>query len=879
MNTHPSNLSAGKVRHAVPLGFWIIILLLVSGASHAFGEAAAIDKRAMDYYVATTGDDNHSGTRDAPFATLTRARDAIRQLKKDGRFDAPVTVTVRGGTYFLEEPIVLGSEDSGTPDKPVTYQAAIGETVILSGGVPIEGPWNPISLNGTPAFVTEVNGTADRRVKQIIRIDDSARVAVEGVWSRKDRYLHDQAFKKSLKSVTFSPDLPEDGRYDVYLRWTQRDDAARKVPVDVRFKGGTQRYIISQATRGGWYRLGTHDFAADSDRAVIVRNNDTEGLVMAEAVMFIKAESPSPWVFRQLIENDEMQIRARYPNTGHLYATGGGVDHLTMRPAELKASWGEEPDAQVHLVAGAKFFNQLPTIASVDPMSGTVNIEDECFTGIRNNNSFHVEGIRSELDAPGEWYLDSAAGRLYFKPKNSTPGRVIAPRLNSIFRLMGDAEKGTYAEHIGIRGFSIRHTGYTLGHLEPRVNTDGAVILENARNCTIAGNEFQHLGGYAIWLRLDSRENRIERNSAKELGAGFVLATGALLSYMEPHLVLDHRPQAATLYPVNNTIAGNTARGLGRIRYYNAGVHLDSRPENLLMEIGNRISNNTFSDLSRNGIFAFRNQGGNVIEFNHIHDFLKETIDGAGIHIASMSKLNAPNWILNNHIHDGHGISRNHGQPARRTYAYGVYLDWYSSYSTVADNVIRDCSGGHGDSATRVFMGGVHNELTNNLPEGDTQKAGAGVDVSNRISTAGRTHVGCVVDCFDRDRVSLEGKWQTVSKPGFGNLLNYFYKQSAAEADAGTKAVFELPVPQDGNYDVFVFTIGDSGQATKAPVEIIHADGTTRTTLDLSQDNVWVLIGNHRFRKDSGTIVFAADGADGRVVAHKIGLIRTGSPR
>lgn len=853
---------------------WVVVCPAALGQGEV--SPAGADERVISLYVSTTGDDANPGTQIAPFATITQARDAIWQMKKDNRFDAPVTVTVMGGTYHLSEPIFLGPRDSGTPDKPVTYQAAPGETVILSGGVPIKGPWTPTTLNGNQVFVTELPGTTDHRVKQVISIDDTASVEIEGVWSRKDGYLHDQNTKKETQSVIFKPEISEGGDYEVYLRWAQRDDAARKVPVDVRFDGGTQRYIISQATRGGWYKLGTHRFTSASNGAVIVRNDDTEGFVMAEAVMCIKADQTRPWVFRQLFEDDEMQTRARFPNTGHLYATGGGVDHMTMRPGEAKASWGDEPDAQVHIVAGPKFFNQFPTITSIDPMSGTINFEDECFTGIRNNNSFHVEGIKSELDAPGEWYLDAPAGRLYFKPKGERPGRVIAPRLNSIFRLMGDVEAGTHVEHVAIKGFSMRHTTYTLGHLEPRVNTDGAVVLENARHCTISGNHFQHLGGYAVWLRMDSSDNRIENNTAKELGAGFVLATGAQLSYMEPHLVFDHRPQAAALYPMNNAIVGNTAHGLGRIRFYNAGVHLDSRPENLVMSIGNHIAHNSFHDLSRNGIFAFRNQGGNVIEYNHIHDFLKETIDGAGIHFASMSKLNAPNFIVNNHVHDGHGISRNYGKPARSNYAYGVYLDWYTSHSKVADNVIYDCTGGHGDTSTRVFMGGEHNTLANNPPQGDTREMGAGATASNNIPAARRVHSGGVVNCFDEDRVTLNGKWQTVSKPGFSKLLTYFYKQSAAGAGEETTAVFQPSVPEDGHYDVFFFTVGDPDQATDAAVEVSHADGVSQVTLNLSDDNVWIKKGNYRFRKGEGTITFTAKGASAPVVAHSIGLIKTG---
>ena len=139
-------------------------------------------------------------------------------------------------------------------------------------------------------------------------------------------------------------------------------------------------------------------------------------------------------------------------------------------------------------------------------------------------------------------------------------------------------------------------------------------------------------------------------------------------------------------------------------------------------------------------------------------------------------------------------------------------------------------------------------------------------------------HTGCVVDCWDRDHVTLDGNWRTVSKPGFSKLLTYYYKQSAPGAGTETKAVFDLPVPEDGRYDVYLFTIGDPGQATKAPVEITHADGTAHASLDQSQDNIWVLMGNYRFRKNPGTIVFPAAGANGPVAAHKVGIIKTDSP-
>lgn len=91
-----------------------------------------------DLWVAPGGSDENPGTKDQPFATLERARDAVRGLKKGG-LNKDVTVLLRGGTYVLKEPLVFGPEDSGTDKYSITYAAAAGEKVILSGGVKITG--------------------------------------------------------------------------------------------------------------------------------------------------------------------------------------------------------------------------------------------------------------------------------------------------------------------------------------------------------------------------------------------------------------------------------------------------------------------------------------------------------------------------------------------------------------------------------------------------------------------------------------------------------------------------------------------------------------------------------------------------------------------
>ena len=93
---------------------------------------------AADFHVAPDGRDTNPGTAAAPFATLTRARDAVRKKVAAG-LTKDILVLIRGGTYSQTETVTFGREDSGTEDFSITYAAAPGEKVVLSGGRRIAG--------------------------------------------------------------------------------------------------------------------------------------------------------------------------------------------------------------------------------------------------------------------------------------------------------------------------------------------------------------------------------------------------------------------------------------------------------------------------------------------------------------------------------------------------------------------------------------------------------------------------------------------------------------------------------------------------------------------------------------------------------------------
>ena len=85
----------------------------------------------MVYYVATNGKDCFRGTCEEPFASIERARDAVRDNIREGLRE-PVTVKILSGVYKTGN-IMFDERDSGTAAFPVTYEAE-GE-VVLNGGI------------------------------------------------------------------------------------------------------------------------------------------------------------------------------------------------------------------------------------------------------------------------------------------------------------------------------------------------------------------------------------------------------------------------------------------------------------------------------------------------------------------------------------------------------------------------------------------------------------------------------------------------------------------------------------------------------------------------------------------------------------------------
>lgn len=91
--------------------------------------------KAQTFYVSTAGRDDNPGTFEKPFATLFRAKAAVKNVveRKD-----TVHVYLRSGIYYLNSGLVFDSSDNGSAKAPIIYSAYKNEKVVLRGSKPVK---------------------------------------------------------------------------------------------------------------------------------------------------------------------------------------------------------------------------------------------------------------------------------------------------------------------------------------------------------------------------------------------------------------------------------------------------------------------------------------------------------------------------------------------------------------------------------------------------------------------------------------------------------------------------------------------------------------------------------------------------------------------
>ena len=137
-----------------------------------------------------------------------------------------------------------------------------------------------------------------KMIKGIV-IDDS-NAQFEGNWKMSSAssphlgfgYRHDNHEANGKSSALFEISLPQSGRYEVQLGYTQNPNRASNVPVTIESAHGIKTKRVNQKLKPNieehFVSLGEFSFEMNKKARVTIRNKGTDGYVIVDSIRFLK---------------------------------------------------------------------------------------------------------------------------------------------------------------------------------------------------------------------------------------------------------------------------------------------------------------------------------------------------------------------------------------------------------------------------------------------------------------------------------------------------------------------------------------------------------------------------------------------------------------
>jgi PDZ domain len=436
--------------------------------------------------------------------------------------------------------------------------------------------------------------------------------------------------------------------------------AARQKRGDVFLRGGT--YYLSAPL------LFTALDSGSKDAPVIFQNYRGEKAVITGGVKLenlnwqpftneiLQANIPADLRTEEIFVNGERQILARYPNFDPKaqYFDGFAADAISEQRA---ARWSNPVGGYYHAMHPALWGDFTWRITGKD-RNGQVQLEG----GWQNNRGAaahpkirFVENIFEELDAPGEWFLQSKTHTLYFYPPagiDLKTAAVEATRLRTLVEFRGDEARPV--KWITLRGLVFRQAARTvMDTREPLLRSDwaiyrgGAIFFNGAEDCALEDSFIDQVGGNAIFVNNYNRRVAIRGTQIAKAGASGICFVGdpqaarsPLFNYYQTHKLdeIDRTPgPRGDNYPADCLVEDCLIQLTGRVEKQTAGVEID-----LAQNI--TVRHCSIYDLPRAGInIGDGCWGGHVIEFCDIFDTVKETGDHGSFNSWGRDRFWRPN--------------------------------------------------------------------------------------------------------------------------------------------------------------------------------------------------------------------------------------------
>jgi hypothetical protein len=375
---------------------------------------------------------------------------------------------------------------------------------------------------------------------------------------------------------------------------------------------------------------------------------------------------PSTAAHAELFFNDQPMTLARWPNTGFVtiasipasagiddghQQTIGRLEEGFCYDGDRPSGWKSTEEAWVHGYWAWDWANSYEAIDSIDRSSRLIKTrEPHGQYGFRAGQRFYYLNVLEELDAPGEYYIDRRAGRLYFYPPCSSEelnkARVLLSVLNEPLLSMKEAA------NVQVRGLTLE---CCRGH---------AVRIEGGESCLVGGCTIRNVGDYAVVVE-GGRGHGVRSCDIYNTGDGGISLTGG---------------DRKTLTPCGHSADNNHIHHVGRwSRCYVPAI--------IMHGVGTRVSRNLIHDHPHCAILFTGNE--HLMELNEIHHVCLETGDVGAIYTGRDYTYRG-NVVRHNFLHHTGGVGMG---------SMGVYNDDCVSGTVMFGNIFWGVQ-------RAVFLGG-----------------------------------------------------------------------------------------------------------------------------------------------------------------------------
>lgn len=363
---------------------------------------------------------------------------------------------------------------------------------------------------------------------------------------------------------------------------------------------------------------------------------------------------------------------ARWPNedwTKIASVAGDGQQGKFSYEGDRPTRWKDTSDLWMHGYWTWDWADSFVQVASVDTASREITTaQPHGVYGYKAGARFYFLNVLEELDAPGEWYLDRSAGKLYFWPPTVLDGTEVAVSL-----LEGPM-------------LSMKEVSYvTIQDIDFECGRGGGAVISGGGHNIITESAFRDFGTFAV--RVDGgTSHAITHCEMAQLGDGAISMSGG---------------DRLTLTPGGHVAANNHIHDYGRtVRTMTPAVSAAG--------VGHRIAHNVMHHAPHMGVYL--NTNDTVVEYNEMHHILLETHDAGAFYIGRDFSERG-NVVQYNYFHDlGAGDVQ------------AVYLDDCASGTRVFGNVCVGVKRGV------LLGGGRDNAIENNV----FVDCGCGVHIDQR---------------------------------------------------------------------------------------------------------------------------------------------------